>query len=70
MPSHAKSGYCALARANHDFCTDKERIRTEIAVMDESKAGLGWLLYKIDDPRGRFLVRATSQLCNNEWTLF
>src|ERR1039458_8069201 len=21
----------------------------------------------IDDPRGRFLVRATSQLCNNEW---
>jgi hypothetical protein len=49
MPSHAKSGHCALARANHVFCTDKKRIRTENMVMDKSKGGLGWLLYKIAD---------------------
>jgi hypothetical protein len=49
MPSHAKSGHCALARANRVFCTDKNRIRTENAVMDKSKGGLAWLLYKIVD---------------------
>jgi len=37
------------ARANHVFCTDKERIRTENMVMDKNKSGLGWLLYKIAD---------------------
>jgi hypothetical protein len=37
------------ARANHVFCTDKKRIRTKNAVMDKSKGGLGWLLYKIAD---------------------
>jgi hypothetical protein len=29
------------ARANHVFCTDKKRIRTENAVMDKNKDGLG-----------------------------
>jgi hypothetical protein len=37
------------ARANHVFCTDKKRIRTENAVMDKNKDGLGLLLYKIAD---------------------
>jgi hypothetical protein len=27
------------ARANHVFCTDKKRIRTENAVMDKNKDG-------------------------------
>src|SRR5450759_2301782 len=49
MPSHAKSGHCALTRANRVFCTDKKRIRTENTVMDKSKGGSGWLLYKIVD---------------------
>jgi hypothetical protein len=66
------------ARANHVFCTDKKRIRTENAVMGKNKDGLGLLLSKIvdcarmdfhpcaiDDPRERFFVRAKSQLCNN-----
>jgi len=60
-------------RANRDFRTDEKRIRTEITVMDKSKGGLGWLLYKIadwermalfhpfpiGDPRGRAAVRAS-----------
>jgi len=46
--------------------------------MDKNKNGLGLFLFKIvdcarmaihpcaiDDPRGRFFVRAKSQLCNN-----
>jgi len=37
------------ARANRVFCTDEKRIRTENTVIDESKSGLGWLLYKIVD---------------------
>jgi len=70
-------------RANRDFCADEKRIRTEITVMDKSKGGSGWSLYKIvdcarmafhpraiDDPRGRLLVRAKSQLCNIEWREF
>jgi hypothetical protein len=67
-------------RANRDFGADKKRIRTKITVMDKSNNGLGLFLYKIadcvrtafrpyaiDDPRGRFLVRATSQfqLCQH-----
>jgi len=65
-------------RANRDFGTDEKRIRTKITVMDKSNNGLGLFLYKIadcvrtafracaiGDPRGRFLVCATSQLCNN-----
>ena len=46
------------ARANRDFGTDEKHIRTKIAVMDKTKDALGLLLFKIDDPRGRFLVRA------------
>ncbi len=75
MPSHAKSGRCALARANRVFRTDEKRIRTENTVMDRSDNGLGLLqLHKIvdcvrtafrpcaiDDPRGRLLVRAIVQ---------
>jgi hypothetical protein len=37
------------ARANHVFCTDEKRIRTENAVMDKNKDGLGLLLSKIAD---------------------
>jgi hypothetical protein len=57
-------GHCALARANRVFCTDEKRIRTENTVLVKRNKGLGLSLYKIDDPRGQFLVRATSQLCN------
>jgi hypothetical protein len=59
-------------RANHVFRTDEKRIRTKNAVMDQSKNGLEWFLYKIidcvrtasrpraiDDPRGRAAVRAS-----------
>jgi hypothetical protein len=68
---HAKSGHCALARANHVFGTDEKRIRTKDMVMDKSNHGLGLLLSKIadcartafrpcaiGDPRGRDAVRA------------
>jgi hypothetical protein len=41
--------HCALARANPVFCADEKRIRTENTVLDKSKGGLGWLLYKIAD---------------------
>jgi hypothetical protein len=48
------------ARANRVFCTDEKRIRTENAVMNKSKGGLGWFLYKIVDcTRMRF-----SSACN------
>jgi hypothetical protein len=44
------------ARANRDFCTDKERIRTEIAVMVKSKDSVGFNTRSpIAD--GRLLVR-------------
>jgi len=59
------------------FSVRIKTIRTENTVLDKSKDGLGLLLYKIadcvrtgfrpcaiGDPRGRFLVRATSQRCN------
>jgi len=49
MPSPAKSGHCALARANRVFCTDEKRIRTENAVIDKSNHGVGLLLSKITD---------------------
>jgi hypothetical protein len=56
-------------RANRDFGADEKRIRTKITVMDKSNNGVGLFLYKIaiDDPGGRFLVRATSQfqLCQH-----
>jgi hypothetical protein len=32
MPSQAKSGHCALARANRGFCTDEKRIRAQSAI--------------------------------------
>jgi len=49
MPSPAKCGHCALARADRVFGTDEKHIRTENTVMDKSKGGLGWFLYKIAD---------------------
>jgi len=71
-------GHCALARANRVFCTDKKRIRTENTVMKKRPVWGGFYIRssisrgcafhprEIEDPRGRFLVRAMSQLCNNE----
>jgi hypothetical protein len=69
---HAKSGHCALARANRVFRADEKRIRTKNMVMDKSNHGLGLLLSKIadcartafrpcaiGDPRGRDAVRAS-----------
>jgi len=35
------------ARANRVFCADEKRIRTENTVIDKTKGGLVWLLYKI-----------------------
>jgi hypothetical protein len=37
------------ARANHVFCTDEKRIRTENAVTVKSNNGSGMFLYKIAD---------------------
>jgi len=34
-------------RANHGFCTDKERIRTETTVLDKGNSGLGLPLHQI-----------------------
>jgi hypothetical protein len=61
------------ARANRVFRADEKRIRTENAVPDNDDNSLGLSLSKIvdytrmafhpcviDDPRGRFRVRATS----------
>jgi hypothetical protein len=45
MPRTALRATCA----NRVFCTDKKRIRTENAVMDKNKDGLGLFLYKIVD---------------------
>jgi hypothetical protein len=60
------------AHANRVFCTDKKRIRTENTVIVNIKQAEG-VLYKIvdcarmdfhscaiDDPRGRFFVRANT----------
>jgi hypothetical protein len=65
-------------RAPTVFSVRIKSIRTENTVLVRSKDGLGLLLSKIadcarmdfhpcaiDDPRGRFFVRATSQRCNN-----
>jgi len=60
MPSRGRERTCGLARANHVFGTDEKRIRTKNMVMDKSNHGLGVLLSKIADPRGRGAVRATS----------
>src|ERR1039458_5086802 len=64
ISSHAKSGHCALARANRVFGTDAKRIRTKNTVMDKSKSSMGWLLYNIAtlQPRGeaRFKSSRTS----------
>jgi hypothetical protein len=61
---------CALARANRVFCADEKRIRAEDTVMDKSKDSAGFYTkssiargcafhpHAIDDPRGRFFVRA------------
>ena len=64
-PTFADVGTRSLraARANRVFCTDKKRIRTENTVIVNTKHGVV-VLYKIDDPRGWFLVRAKTQLCN------
>jgi len=68
---------CAL-RAPTVFLVRKRTIRTKNTVMD--KATMAWDCFyprssiargcvshpcAIDDPRGRLLVRATSQLCNS-----
>ena len=41
MPSPAKNGHCALARANHVSCTDEKRIRTGNTVIVNTKPGVG-----------------------------
>jgi len=46
------------ARANRVFFADEKHIRAENTVLVNSKQDLT-VLYKIDDPCGRFLVRAT-----------
>jgi hypothetical protein len=69
---------CAL-RAPTAFLVRIKTIRTKNAVMVKSNDGLALFLYKIadcvriafhpcaiDDPRGRLLVRATSQPCSDE----
>jgi hypothetical protein len=59
ISSHAKSGHCALARANRVFGTDEKRIRTKNTVMDKSNNGLG--LGCLQDRRLRadvFFIRA------------
>jgi len=65
-PTFADVGTRSLraARANRVFCTDRKRIRTENTVIVNTKHGVV-VLYKIDDPRRRLLVRATSQLSNS-----
>jgi hypothetical protein len=67
-------------RANRVFCTDKKRIRTENPVMMKNKDSLGFNTRSliahgyafhpcaINDPRGRILVRATSQILNKRGT--
>jgi len=72
------SGHCAL-RAPTTFSGRTKTIRLENVVMFKSQDGLGLFLYKIvdcarmvfhrcaiGDPRGRLLVRATSQPRNND----
>jgi len=53
------------ARANRVFCTDKKRIRTENTVIVKTNHGVV-VLYKIGDPRGRFLDRANSQTATTD----
>jgi hypothetical protein len=42
MPPHAKSGHCALTRANRVFCADEKRIRTENTVMEKPRTVRGF----------------------------
>jgi hypothetical protein len=61
-------------RANRVFCADEKRIRAESTVMDKSKdragfyprspiaCGCAFHPHAIGDPRGRFFVRAKSEL--------
>jgi len=65
------------ACANRVFCADEKHIRAENTVLDKNKDSVGFYTRSpiacgcafhpcaMDDPRGRFFVRATSQLCNN-----
>jgi len=65
-------------RANRVSCTDEKRIRTENTVLVYTRHGLrfytrssiarGYAFHPcaIDDPRGRFFVRAKSQFRSNE----
>jgi hypothetical protein len=46
------------ARANHVFRTDKKRIRTENAVMDKTKDGLGLLFCTRSQLRNNRQVRS------------
>jgi len=63
-------------RANRVFCTDKEHPyrkrgygynKDGVGSYTRSSIAHGCAVYAcaIDDPRGRFFVRARSQLCNN-----
>jgi hypothetical protein len=56
----AKSGHCALARANPVFGTDEKRIRTKNTVLDKSKNP--WVCFHTRLPiaHGRLFVRAQS----------
>jgi len=73
MKGNVRSKTCAL-RAPTAFSARTNDIRAENAVSVDGKSG-SWSLFKIvdcagmafnpcviDDPRGRFLVRATTQL--------
>jgi hypothetical protein len=59
LPSHAKSGRCALCAPTNGFGTDKNRIRTKTTVIGKNKRCLGI----IQDRRSRtdaLLIRARS----------
>ena len=65
-PKSADTGDQPLraARANHVFCTEKTSVqKTRLLI----KARADWIYFHPRSPiaRGRFFIRATSQLCNN-----
>jgi hypothetical protein len=62
MLSHARNHHCALARANRVLGT--VGIKPGAWVFTRSSIARGYAFHPraIDDPRGRILVRATSQL--------
>src|ERR1035437_135976 len=77
MPSHASSGYCALRAPTVFSVRIKSASVQKTRLWIKARAVRGGFYTRssivhgcafhpcaIDDPRGRFLVRATSQLCN------